>query len=396
MPAAPPPPQPMVQGMLVGDAGAANGAAGGNGEDGPPPGPYAIALTAGGKILRFSLTAVAPISNKKGRVVVRLDQGFDGDKVVGVEVSDGTENVCLATQTARVLIFHVNEANIVSGAAKGVTAPGYTPPGAVWADPGDFFEEAAEYFDPVQGALGDCYFIAALSAVAWSRPYVIMQRSRATGAAAASFVDRIDFYSGGLKTMEVSERVPLVTSTNAWIYARSSEAGEIWPAVYEKAFAKWKTNDATDEPNYGPIAGGWPVQATTELTNLTGVTKTCSALSEDDIWTAVRSNCLSYRTFNPMTAWTFCQTPSPVEYSGTGIVGYHAYTILGWAYVNNTKYIVLRNPWGHNSPVINSLPGNWSAYDTSFWRSVPLNAGGVFAIPAGTFKKYYWQFGWAS
>ena len=171
---------------------------------------------------------------------------------------------------------------------------------------------------------------------------------------------------------------------------------EIWPAVYEKAFAKWKTNDATDEPNYGPIAGGWPVQATTELTNLTGVTKTCSALSEDDIWTAVRSNCLSYRTFNPMTAWTFCQTPSPVEYSGTGIVGYHAYTILGWAYVNNTKYIVLRNPWGHNSPVINSLPGNWSAYDTSFWRSVPLNAGGVFAIPAGTFKKYYWQFGWAS
>ena len=90
---------------------------------------------------------------------------------------------------------------------------------------------------------------AALSAVAWSRPYVIMQRSRATGAAAASFVDRIDFYSGGLKTMEVSERVPLVTSTNAWIYARSSEAGEIWPAVYEKAFAKWKTNDATDEPN---------------------------------------------------------------------------------------------------------------------------------------------------
>lgn len=281
-------------------------------------------------------------------------------------------------------------------AAKGVTAPGYTPPGAVWADPGDFFEEAAEYFDPVQGALGDCYFIAALSAVAWSRPYVIMQRSRATGAAAASFVDRIDFYSGGLKTMEVSERVPLVTSTNAWIYARSSEAGEIWPAVYEKAFAKWKTNDATDEPNYGPIAGGWPVQATTELTNLTGVTKTCSALSEDDIWTAVRSNCLSYRTFNPMTAWTFCQTPSPVEYGGTGIVGYHAYTILGWAYVNNTKYIVLRNPWGHNSPVINSLPGNWSAYDTSFWRSVPLNAGGVFAIPAGTFKKYYWQFGWAS
>jgi hypothetical protein len=281
------------------------------------------------------------------------------------------------------------------GAEQGV-GPGSTPPGAEWADPGDFFEEAAEFFDPLQGGLGDCYFIAALSAVAWSRPYVIMQRTRTTGPGEEQFVDRIDFYSKGTKSIEVTERVPLIKSTHAWIYARSSEPGEIWPAVYEKAFAKWKTNDPTDEPDYGPIAGGWPVQATTELTNLTGVTKTCSALTADQIWSAVRSNCLSYRTFNPMTAWTFCVTPSPVDYTGTGIVGYHAYTILGWAFVNNIKYVVLRNPWGHNGSVINGLAGTWSAYDVSFWRLVPLNTGGVFAIPVDTFKKYYWQFGWVS
>lgn len=273
--------------------------------------------------------------------------------------------------------------------------PRYTPPGAEWADPGEFFGEASEYFDPVQGGLGDCYFIAALSAVAWSRPYVIALRQRATGPNQQEFVDHIDFYSNGLKSVDVSERVPLIKSTHAWIYARSSEPGEIWPAVYEKAFAKWKTNDATDEPNYGPIAGGWPVQATTELTNLTGVTKTCSDLSSDDIWSCVRSNCLSYRTINPMTAWTFCVTPTPVDYTGTGIYAYHAYTILGWAFVNNIKYVVLRNPWGNNGPVINALRGNWAAYDVSFWRSVPLNSGGVFAIPVDTFKKYYWQFGWA-
>lgn len=282
----------------------------------------------------------------------------------------------------------------LAGAEKG-DEPGYTPPGTEWADPGDFFEEGAEYFDPVQGGLGDCYFIAALSAVAWSRPYVMALRQRVTGANQQEVVDRIDFYSSGTKSIEVTERVPLVKGTHAWIYARSAEAGEIWPAVYEKAFAKWKTNDPTDEPNYGPIAGGWPVQATTELTNLAGVTKTCSTLTSNQIWSDVRSNCLSYRTINPMTAWTFCVTPAPVDYTGTGIVGYHAYTILGWAFVNNIRYLVLRNPWGHNGPVVNSLAGNWSAYDQSFWRSVPLNSGGVFAIPVDTFKKYYWQFGWA-
>lgn len=290
------------------------------------------------------------------------------------------------------------QTRIISALAGGESKedkPGYTPAGADWADPGDFFEEGTEFFDPVQGGLGDCYLIAALSAVAWSRPYVTVHRERAIGPGQQEFVDRIDFYSGGLKSIEVSERVPLVTGTHAWIYARSSEASEIWPAVYEKAYAKWKTNDPTDEPNYGPIAGGWPVQATTELTDLAGVTKTCSALSSDEIWNSVRSNCLTYRTINPMTAWTFCQTPTPVDYTGTGIVAYHAYTILGWAYVNSSKYIVIRNPWGDNGPVVNGLTGNWFAYEQSFWRKVPLNSGGVFAIPVDTFKKYYWQFGWA-
>lgn len=275
-------------------------------------------------------------------------------------------------------------------------ATGFTPPGAEWVDPGDFFEEAAELFDPVQGGLGDCYFIAALAAVAWSRPYLIAQRTRATGASQSEFVDRIDFFSNGARNIEVSERVPLLKGSHAWIYARSSEAGEIWPAVYEKAFAKWKTNDPTDQPAYGSIAGGWPVQATVELTNLTGVVKTCADLSADQIWTLVRQNCISCRTFNPMTAWTFCTTPPPVSYAGTGLVGYHAYTILGWAYVNSKRYLVIRNPWGSNGAVIHSLAGQWSAYDISFWRQVPLNSGGIFAIPVETFKQYFWQFGWAS
>lgn len=291
------------------------------------------------------------------------------------------------------------QARVVGALGGGEPAGGneYTPPGAVWADPGAFFKEAAEFFDPMQGGLGDCYLIAALCAVAWSRPYVLMQRTRATGAGNSSFVDRIDFYSGGAAVpVEVTEFLPLVASTHAWIYGRSTEAGEIWPAVYEKAFAKWKTGNPTDRPDYGPIAGGWPVQATVELTNLKGRTETCSAHSADAIWGLVRSNSLSCRTVNPMTAWTFCTPNPPVSYAGTGIYAYHAYTILGWTYVANRKYIVLRNPWAHNPAVIDALGGSWSAYDVSWWRPVALNAGGVFAIPAETFKKYYWQFGWAS
>src|SRR5262249_5298818 len=53
----------LVQGMLHGEAGQA----GGNGDGaGLPPPPYAIALTAGGKVLRFALAPLASVSNRKG------------------------------------------------------------------------------------------------------------------------------------------------------------------------------------------------------------------------------------------------------------------------------------------------------------------------------------------
>ncbi len=100
-----------------------NGTSEGHGEAaGPPPPPYGVALTAGGKVLRFALATFAPISTRKGRLAARLDPNFPGDLVVGVQTTDGTENVCLATRLARVLIFPVVEANIVSGPARGVAA----------------------------------------------------------------------------------------------------------------------------------------------------------------------------------------------------------------------------------------------------------------------------------
>jgi DNA gyrase subunit A len=120
---APPPPPELVQKMLQGEVGHANVDANGDGAPSTiPPPPYAVAMTAGGKVLRFPLAMVAPVSTRKGRVVVRLDSSFADDVVVGVEATDGTETVCLATRGTRVLIFLVTEANVVASAAKGVNA----------------------------------------------------------------------------------------------------------------------------------------------------------------------------------------------------------------------------------------------------------------------------------
>lgn len=82
-------------------------------------GPYLIAATRGGQILRTAFGNMAEPSNRNGRAFMRLDPN---DEVLGVEVSAGDENVCLASRESYVLIFPVGQVNIVKGAAKGVRA----------------------------------------------------------------------------------------------------------------------------------------------------------------------------------------------------------------------------------------------------------------------------------
>ncbi|GIW87093.1 MAG: DNA topoisomerase (ATP-hydrolyzing) [Isosphaeraceae bacterium] len=111
----PTPSQPLLPGELAAEANL-------NGNGHTPPPPYGVALTAAGKVLRFSLAAFAPVSTKKGRLFARLDPTIPDDLVLGVFPSAGSETVALATRMARVLVFPVSEANIVSGPARGVQA----------------------------------------------------------------------------------------------------------------------------------------------------------------------------------------------------------------------------------------------------------------------------------
>jgi hypothetical protein len=273
----------------------------------------------------------------------------------------------------------------------------------IWFDPGDFFEEGTELTDPIQGSVGNCYFIAALASVAWARPHVIAQRNRTTGLGQHDFVDMIEFYKGGKpERVEVTELLPLNSPGNTFIYARSSEAGEIWPAIYEKAYAKWKTNDPGDKPDILKTWGGDPVRALAELTGLTPYYQSTSGLSAHDIWQKVRANCISMKTFNPMVAWTYGSSPSPdVNYGNAHIAANHAYSILGWQYANNQEYIVLRNPWGTYEATLNVTGGTWVAWDQPYysgpgwWRPVHMaTPDGIFALRSDTFQKYFRGFGW--
>jgi hypothetical protein len=110
--------------------------------------------------------------------------------------------------------------------------------------------------------------------------------------------------------------------------------------------------------------------------------------SADDILGLVRTNCLSFRTINPMTAWTY---GSSDIYRGSNVVANHAYTILGWAGQGDKQYLVLRNPFGVTEPIgLNAYPGLLSFFDSSFWRPLEMvDKNGVFALEPSAFKEYF-------
>ncbi len=190
-----------------------------------------------------------------------------------------------------------------------------------------------------------------------------------------------------------------------WIYARAGDPKELWPGVYEKAFAIWKIGTTSEQPDMTLINYGDPVAAGVALTNgacsyfptsevidlpLIG---SIDVVTSDQIWQTVRSHSLGMRTLHPMMAWTPGSASVGLDYGSAHIVLNHAYSILGWDYRNGAKYIVLRNPWGTYEATLNVLSGTWSAYDATSWRSTTLSEAGIFAITAETFKQYFQGFG---
>lgn len=273
----------------------------------------------------------------------------------------------------------------------------WQPANTDWVDMGDFFEDIDEINDPIQGASPDCYFIAAMSSVAWSRPYAIANVVRPSAwGDDESPIHRVVFYKDGAgngEVVEVGERVPVTQGSHSWTYARSRDAGEIWPAVLEKAFAKWKTSNTTDFPNYGPLAYGDPVLACAQLVRGSRQYQGNSGNTADALVQFVRANSLSKRTFNPMVAWTYGAAPAGLDYGAARVVGNHAYSILGWEWRNNDYYIVLRNPWGTHEAILDVLSGAWSSSNV-YNAALSLNTDGVFAMKASTFKQYFAGLGW--
>ena len=307
----------------------------------------------------------------------------------------------------------------------------WMPDNVKWNAKGVFFNAAPEGVDPCQGGLGDCYFIAALASVAWAKPYEIVNRASIWQCDSSSdnlgnVSHMINFYNNpkgnnqfnSLTRIEVSDSVPVDAKSGNFLYARSADTNETWPAVYEKAYAKWRTQNKTDCPNYTSIAGGWVQDAMGQIIGGTTTTVAHSSVKDPkDILKMIQENCAAFspvniwgrdghskRVMNPMGANSWGGRLTPKEYRQYNLSPSHCYSILGWDYDEDTKkyYVVLRNPWGYNPVIKDVKQGEWKVISnhSGYGTFVPLNRddptgktlwSGVFAMELTSYVRAFYS-----
>ncbi len=246
---------------------------------------------------------------------------------------------------------------------------------------GSLFIGGADANDIVQGATGDCYFLAALAGTANDKPSLIsdMFRDNGDGTWTVRF-----FTEGKVDYVTVDRMMP----TNAWgnyIYANMGQSvagnNELWVALAEKAYAQVNESgrigqDGTNfygNGNDNGIGWGFSGAATKHITNLNTSTE---GLTNFDIlgWSPFgldRGELISLVNANRVvTIGGFNENATDSDAGPTSIstaVRSHAYSITH--YDSTTGRFTVLNPWGvkHLSLTFDQLMalGGWITYSNS-------------------------------
>jgi len=130
---------------------------------------------------------------------------------------------------------------------------GQESPG-VLIDNTDFrFVDGASLTDIEQGAVGNCYMIAAMGAVAYQRPDLIERAIKLNEDGTYT----ITFYDTAGNPVEITITDDFPKPKKGKSFAKSKQDNELWVPLIEKAFVKWHTGGVSSK-DYEKIAGGRP------------------------------------------------------------------------------------------------------------------------------------------
>uniref|UniRef100_H2RJM9 Calpain catalytic domain-containing protein n=1 Tax=Takifugu rubripes TaxID=31033 RepID=H2RJM9_TAKRU len=225
-----------------------------------------------------------------------------------------------------------------------------------------FILDGASRFDFSQGAVGNCWFLAAISALTFHKSVLgqVVPTEQSFENYAGIFHFRF-WRFGEWVDVVVDDYLPVLDGT--LLSVRSKGGIEFWVALLEKAYAKVCGS-------YADMNAGLPSEACKDFCggiNMIYELKDAHTAGHDDkLWLTLERATTSHAMICCGTAWKGDMLLNTV--SRTGLVDGHAYTITGVTKVNcfgcDVKLVRLMNPWGKQE-----WSGKWSD-KSSEWNRV--------------------------
>ena len=255
-----------------------------------------------------------------------------------------------------------------------------------------------EFDDPVQGtACQNCSLIAGLSALAWVNPTYIKDNVS---------INQVRFYNWQDRAPQPWGFSPTIW-TPAAEFCHSSEANELWPAYFEKAYVSCALNihgDPTKAQYTSAVDGAASITA---LNRITQPQWSPFVAWGGDFSQFLSNNGLLSGVSNYPAGMTAPLTGSSrqVLYPVLAATAGHTYTVLGtYTTTGGITYIILRNPLGNT---VGAAPGgtlladpwwvNYSSHNAAgnatnpMWTKINL-INGVFGIKAADFGAYFQKY----
>jgi hypothetical protein len=253
------------------------------------------------------------------------------------------------------------------------------------------------YKDPIQGTINNCAFIAGIASIAWAQPNLIPEISE--------IVNNVKYWKFKFYP-NVGAAYGTIRATENILPggASSSDAGEFWPALYEKAYAGWYlagrpgagTTTNIDLPN---LANASWSNAELIMQYLTGKDYTDTNVSTIGV-NNIR-NWINQRLpqSKPMIMRTYQNAPAGVVYADNIIRRDHAYSVL-CVHPTQVNYVLLRNPYGPVSgdPADNNITYRQGNVALPGKPVIDLtNTGdGVFALNIATINTHFEKITWTN
>jgi hypothetical protein len=213
---------------------------------------------------------------------------------------------------------------------------------------------AVDWDDVQQGALGDCYFMSAIGAVAKSNPDALKKLIKGPDSKGnyevTLYIDGAYFSSRAAKTVTITPEF-LVDSNGQPIYAKGGDK-EMWVMLLEKAYAilrkdeqYWDSRVSNLEDGYNKLEGGFGEEGIEVLTGKEADTLWIGDMSLEEIKSTISSALTDKR---PITTGTIAgpdkgkKADKKQMAAGTlNIVLGHEYFVLD---MKGDK-LTLQNPW---------------------------------------------------